>query len=1143
MQTSYAQLGFCSGNSGNPIFTETFGTGVGQSPLPAGTTTYAYSNGADPDDGFYTVSNTTNYFDWFVIQDHTFNDINGKMLVINSDINSGEFYKTTINGLCENTSYEFSSWLINLTPSSGFCGPGAIPINVSFEIWDNSDTNLLASGATGNIGSTSSPLWRQYGLVFQTLPGQTSVILKMKNNGVGGCGNDLAIDDIVFKTCGDSVVIANANGTTTLELCEDTSVSNVPLTAYPDFSVFTSHSYQWQVSSDGISWTDITGAITNTYNAPIVIGTYYYRVKFAEFVGNVQNSSCNSLSDAFMLTINQEEIPIFNAIQPICAGDTITLPSTSNNAVSGIWSPAINNTTTTTYIFTPNSGECATTQTLTVVVNQPITPSFNPVAPICSGESISPLPTVSTNGISGSWSPAIDNTATTTYTFIPSAGQCAINQTLTIIVNQPSSAPIFNSIEPICAGDALSPLPTVSNNGIIGTWSPGLDNTTTTTYTFTPAAGECATSTTITITVSPIITPTFDSMSPICFGDTLTLPSTSNNGISGVWSPMVNNTNTTTYIFTPDAGECSTTTTLTITVNSIITPTFDAVAPICSGESFSLPQTSNNGIQGVWSPAINNTATTLYTFTPNSDECATIQTLTVVVNPATVPLFNPVPSICSGESLAPLPTTSTNGIVGTWSPALNNTTTTTYTFTPVVGVCGTSQTLTIIINPAVQPTFNPIAPICNGETINQLPTTSTNGITGVWSPALNNTETTTYTFTPNPGQCAATENLTIIVNPITSPTFDPISPICSGDAISPLPNISTNGINGTWSPAIDNTMTTTYTFTPSTGQCATVQVLTIVVNEPIIPIFDMVPAICAGETILPLPTTSTNGITGNWSPELDNSTTTTYIFTPDVGDCVLTTSLTITVDQLPSFDIDETYLLCVNTNETEVVQSPNINTNLSITDYSFVWMNDVGEVVSTNSSYEPMVSGGYSVIVTNLLTGCQNEDFTTVIESSPPMLEVIMTTEPFNSNAAIEVSALGVGIYEFSLDNGPWQDSPIFNNVTLGEHVVSARDKNGCGVSSIETCVIGLPKFFTPNGDNVNETWQVKGSSCLEYANVYIFDRFGKLLKQFDLNSSGWNGIFNGENLPTSDYWYVISFKETDSDVLKEYKGHFALKR
>jgi len=210
--------------------------------------------------------------------------------------------------------------------------------------------------------------------------------------------------------------------------------------------------------------------------------------------------------------------------------------------------------------------------------------------------------------------------------------------------------------------------------------------------------------------------------------------------------------------------------------------------------------------------------------------CLYQKSVTVTVTPGTTPTFDPVGPICSGQNLSALPTTSLNSITGTWSPALDNSATTTYTFTPDAGQCATTATLTITVNQGIAPTFAAIAPICSGTTLNALPTTSANGITGTWSPALNNSATTTYTFTPTAGQCASTATLTITVNQSTAPAFTATAPICSGSAIDALPTTSDNGITGTWSPALDNTATTTYTFTPSPGQCAAAATLTIVVN-------------------------------------------------------------------------------------------------------------------------------------------------------------------------------------------------------------------------------------------------------------------------------------------------------------------------
>ena len=271
---------------------------------------------------------------------------------------------------------------------------------------------------------------------------------------------------------------------------------------------------------------------------------------------------------------------------------------------------------------------------------------------------------------------------------------------------------------------------------------------------------------------------------------------------------------------------------VTVNIGSVINPIFNPVPAICTGGALAaLPVTSVNGILGVWSPAINNTATTTYLFTPNAGQCATITTLTIVVNLAITPTFNPVAPICSGTVTSPLPTTSINGIVGVWSPVLNTSATTTYTFTPLVGQCATTTILTVVVGTDVIPFFTQIDAICSGTTLAPLPTTSLNGIIGVWSPALNNTATTTYTFTPVSGQCASIAAMTITVNPAAAlPIFNVVSPICIGGNLVPLPTISVNEITGTWSPALNNSATTTYTFTPNTGQCATTATLQISVQ-------------------------------------------------------------------------------------------------------------------------------------------------------------------------------------------------------------------------------------------------------------------------------------------------------------------------
>lgn len=131
--------------------------------------------------------------------------------------------------------------------------------------------------------------------------------------------------------------------------------------------------------------------------------------------------------------------------------------------------------------------------------------------------------------------------------------------------------------------------------------------------------------------------------------------------------------------------------------------------------------------------------------------------------------------------------------------------------------------------------------------------------------------------------------------------------------------------------------------------------------------------------------------------------------------------------------------------------------------------------------------------------------------------------------------------------NMPWmmsfhfiKTSLFFNHVQAGIHTLYIRDKNGCGTASILISIIGYPKFFTPNGDGHNEYWQIKGINTQFQAHsiIYIFDRYGKLLKQLNPLSSGWDGTFNGEILPTSDYWFRVQLQDG-----RMFNGHFTLKR
>jgi gliding motility-associated-like protein len=782
---------------------------------------------------------------------------------------------------------------------------------------------------------------------------------------------------------------------------------------------------------------------------------------------------------------------------------------------------------------------------MTITVNPLVTPTFTQVAPICSGATLNALPLVSTNLINGTWSPALNNTTTTQYTFTPNTGECAISTTMTITVN-PLVTPSFTQVTPICSGETLAALPLVSTNLINGTWSPAIDNMSTTQYTFTPNTGECATSTTMTITVNPLVTPTFTQVAPICSGASLTaLPLTSTNLINGTWSPALNNTTTTQYTFTPNTGECATSTTMTITVNPLVTPTFTQVAPICSGTTLAaLPLVSTNLINGTWSPAIDNTATTEYTFTPSAGQCLVTTTMIIVVENRVIPQFNAISPICFGASLDALPTISNDGFEGVWSPAINPALTTTYTFTPLTSQCAYERTLTIEVNQLTLPVFNPVSPICSGSTILDLPLQSVNSIQGTWFPSINTTQTTTYLFTPLNNECATTTTLQIEVLPNTIvPQFNAISPICEGTQLNNLNPVSNNGISGVWSPALNNLVTTTYFFTPNVAQCALPTQLVIEVNQKVTPIFNSLAPICEGQTITPLSTQSVNGIIGVWSPALNNNLTTNYLFTPNTNECALPTQLILTVHPNPIVKLAGG-TICKDLDTNTITKGHILSTNFDPYAYSINWNyeNVFINGIYTNT-YNAMAIGDYFVKVTDNSTGCFSVSNTvSVVEKEYSTLFTTEVTDFFSESPSVLVlSSNSENDFWYQLDSGLPQSANQFINVSHGLHEITVFDNEGCLYEKIEARIFSYPKYFTPNADGINDFWHVFDANLLPNISLFLYDRYGKFITKLTSNSIGWDGTYLGNKLPSDDYWFVIYYDE--NGISKTHRSHFSLKR
>ncbi|UCE92610.1 MAG: T9SS type B sorting domain-containing protein [Flavobacteriaceae bacterium] len=256
------------------------------------------------------------------------------------------------------------------------------------------------------------------------------------------------------------------------------------------------------------------------------------------------------------------------------------------------------------------------------------------------------------------------------------------------------------------------------------------------------------------------------------------------------------------------------------------------------------------------------------------------------------------------------------------------------------------------------------------------------------------------------------------------------------------------------------------------------------------------------------------------------------------GECIsLGEFVELFVFPLPEFDLTTNTIYCQNVGPFEIsISNPDGN-------YTYEWRDESGKLISSEGVALIEGAGLFNVVGISK-EGCVSKTrFLEVEESSIARItqddiEVVDGGE--NNSIGIDPMNLGIGDYEYSLESqfGPYQDEPFFEGVLPGIHTVYVRDKNGCGVTSIEVSVIGYPKFFTPNGDGYNDTWQVQGVSFQPASDIYIYDKFGKLLAELDASGEGWNGIYNGKQLPSADYWYRVQLEDGRIQT-----GHFSLIR
>lgn len=329
----------CTGSLGDPVINETFGDGTNPGPfLPPSVTTLFYTKANCPDDGYYTIANSLvslencHPFTWHdVANDHT-GDPDGYMMIINASQLPSIFFTQQAKGLCQNTTYEFSAYILNLITLAA-SGPDVSEPNILFSIEEASTGKVLASYTTGTILPTDNPTWNKYGIYFKTTS-LSDVIVKMSNLAPGGNGNDFILDDITFRACGPIIQtgFGSPAGTVSEDLCEGTSAD---FTLKATVTGNNNPVYQWQ-SNLGNGWSDIPGKTSNLLDVALknpAKGIYQYRLGVANGT-DISSVSCRVYSAP--LSVNVTPYPVVAAITPqtFCEGNKLVLTATGGGVYS-----------------------------------------------------------------------------------------------------------------------------------------------------------------------------------------------------------------------------------------------------------------------------------------------------------------------------------------------------------------------------------------------------------------------------------------------------------------------------------------------------------------------------------------------------------------------------------------------------------------------------------------------------------------------------------------------------------------------------------------------------------------------------------------------------------------------------------------
>ena len=1166
-------------------------------------------------------------------------------------------------------------------------------------LFNQSGTTIYSCGS-GSVTLSANGGTAPYNISWFNQASST-IVTDLAGNEISASGGSYTIPNLLSGTYTLTLTDANGCVKTILALIINpppppgtpvASVSAQPTCSIPTGTITVTS----PVAASGTSYTltgtnPVVAAITNTTGIFPNLASGIYQV-----ITTVGGCASPPLTGLVVSAITLPALPTISIGLPTCSSNGTASISNYDVTQTYVFTPPgatidalgliSGMTAGTSYTVTSNIGACASSSSLAFIVDPqlitPLDPTISIAPATCSsvgtatisnyvsGQTYDFTPIGPTVGVGGG---IIGMTAGTSYTVTSSNGFCTSLNSLAFsidfqLITPP--APTIIIVAPTCLANGIA---TISNfvagsaynftpNGPTVDITTGVisNMTTGTPYTVTSYNGFCTSLDsapfTIDIQLSIPVAPLVDTTAATCvsegtatlsnYDNTLNYTFTPSGPTLDVTSGVITNLATgSPYTITSNNGFCSIDSspfTIDIQLITPADPTFATLAETClsdeiatisnfdntliytfnpsgptvdaiglisnitSGTSFTIISTNGFCISALvpltLQPLLGNFSVIVDTticssnlpFSMNSltfnaagtqvanliavNGCDSLVTINLTVIANVNSNFAQISPICFGDPLA-LPTSSLNGFSGTWSPAINNTDTTTYTFTPGIDQCSYTATMTIIVYPQVLVTITDTS-ICTGGTAILIATASPAGGDFFWSNAnptssitVSPTFSTSYSvFYTSLNNCFASATRLLAVNPIPTATATSAL-ICDGEIATIVATGLPTGGTYLWSPSgqttasinVSPSSTANYSVVYSRLGCESPVVNTVVTVNPV-PILNLASeVICIGDDITMTAQTTIAGGVYDWGNGSSNATQT---FSPQ-SDTTLTLSYsvngctspietaTITVNPLPISTFSGSPLTGCIPLEVTLLADDNSNT-------SYSWSASNGLTGTGAQSSLTFTSGGfYDITLTAGLNGC----FTTttfnnyVTVDNYPIASLVPSSNAFTElSQLLEFTNTSSGANSYTWDFGDGASSTEINpehnfTANLNGHVITltAYSQFLCESSAtIEILfnnglVYYIPNTFSPNGDEFNQTFKPIFSNSIDPYNYsfYIYNRWGHVIFETHDIERGWDGLFGEDGIPVSPgtYTYKIIVKFRETDERKEFFGHINLVR